>query len=75
MLPRISSTTIILFELENNLKLLEQEFQESTQDMSCTRPPRTSDLMTFLEELRTLNADVARELTGLESRLGNDEIE
>src|SRR5438093_15568 len=51
-------------ELENNLKLLEQEFQKSTQDMPCTRPPRTSDLMTFLEELRTLNADVARELTG-----------
>ena len=61
-------------ELENNLKLLEQEFQKGTQDMPCTHPPRTSDLRAFLEELRTVNAGVARELTSLESRLGNDDI-
>jgi hypothetical protein len=62
-------------ELENNLKLLEQEFQKGTQDMPCTHPPGIGDLRVFVEELRTVNAGVARELTRLEGRLGNDEIE
>jgi hypothetical protein len=62
-------------ELENNLKLLEQEFQKGTQDMPCTHPPQTSDLRAFLEELRAVNAEVARELTQLENGLENDDIE
>jgi predicted nucleotidyltransferase component of viral defense system len=62
-------------ELENNLKLLEQQLQKGTPDLPCTRPPQASDLRKFLEELRTVNAEVARELTGLESGLGSDEIE
>jgi hypothetical protein len=62
-------------ELENNLKLLEQEFQKGTQDMPCTHAPQTCDLRAFLEELRTVNAEVAREITRLESGLGNDDME
>jgi hypothetical protein len=62
-------------ELENNLKLIELEFQKGTQDLPCAHPPQISDLKTFLEELRVVNAQVARELTRLEPGLGDSEIE
>ena len=62
-------------ELENNLKLIEQEFQKGTQDIPCSHPPQLSDLSVFLEELRSVNAEIARELTRLDGGLGNDEIE
>jgi hypothetical protein len=62
-------------ELENNLGLLEQEFQRGTQELPCAHPPRIGDLKGFLEELRRVNAEVARELTRLEPGLGSDEIE
>ena len=50
-------------ELENNLKLLAQEFQHGTQEIPCEQPPATTDLTAFLEHLRAVNAEVARELT------------
>ena len=62
-------------ELENNLKLIEQELQKGTQDIPCAHPPQISELKAFLEELRIVNAEVARELTRLERGLGNDDIE
>ena len=62
-------------ELENNLKLIEQEFQKGTPDMPCAQPPHIRDLKVFLDELRTVNAEVARELTRLEEGLGNDDTE
>jgi len=60
-------------ELENNLKLIEQEFQKGTPDMPCAQPPHIRDLKVFLDEPRTVNAEVARELTRLEEGLGNDD--
>jgi hypothetical protein len=62
-------------ELENNLKLLQQELQKGTQDLPCTHPPQSGDLREFVEELRTVNAELARELTQLEGGLDKDEIE
>ena len=62
-------------ELENNLKLIEQEFQKGPQDIPCAHPPQISDLKAFVEELRIVNAEVARELTRRERGLGNDDIE
>jgi len=62
-------------ELENNLKLLEQEFQRGTQEIPCTHPPSTNELKAFVAELRAVNAQVARELTQLERGLGDNDIE
>jgi predicted nucleotidyltransferase component of viral defense system len=59
-------------ELENNLKLLEQEFQQGAQEIPCERPPEIHDLKSFLEELRAVNADVARQLTKTDSSIGDD---
>jgi hypothetical protein len=59
-------------ELENNLKLLEQEFQRGTPDLPCDRSPKTSDLTAFLEDLRAVNAQVARELTQSEDSLADE---
>jgi predicted nucleotidyltransferase component of viral defense system len=59
-------------ELENNLKLLEQEFQHGTQGIPCERPPKLSDLVAFLEDLRAVNAEVARELTQPEGSNGDE---
>jgi hypothetical protein len=53
-------------ELEKNLGLLEQELQKGTQDIPCARPPKVGELTAFLEELRAINAAVARELTRAE---------
>jgi len=52
-------------ELENNLKLLEEELEKGTPEIPCTHPPPIGELTTFLEDLRLANAAVARELTGL----------
>ena len=62
-------------ELENNLKLLAQEFQRGTQEIPCTHPPSTNELKAFVAELRAVNAQVARELTQLERGLGDNGIE
>ena len=59
-------------ELEDRLRLLEQEFLKDAQELPCERPPAASELATFLEELRTINADVARELTKSESDLADE---
>ena len=59
-------------ELENNLKLLEQEFRKGTQDIPCERPPAPSELMAFLEELRAVNATVARDLTQSEGNIADE---
>jgi hypothetical protein len=56
-------------ELEDRLRLLAQEFRQGAQELPCERPPAIRELTTFLEELRTINADVAREL----SRADEDE--
>jgi hypothetical protein len=61
-------------ELENNLKLIEEEFQKGTPEIPCAHPPPITDLKVFLEELRTLNAEVAREITRLEGGLENDDV-
>jgi hypothetical protein len=62
-------------ELENNLKLIEQEFRTGTPDLPCAHPPEIRDLKAFLEELRTLNAAVARELTRAERSSGEEDFE
>lgn len=62
-------------ELDNNLELIEQEFQKGAQDIPCAHPPQISDLIAFLEELRAVNAQVARELTQIEGGMGNDDVE
>jgi hypothetical protein len=62
-------------ELENNLKLLELELGASAPDVPCSRPPRIKDLRAFLEELRTVNAEVARELARPERSPRDEEIE
>ena len=59
-------------ELENNLKLLQQEFRNGTQDIPCERPPATSELKVFLEALRAVNANVARELTQSEGDIADE---
>jgi hypothetical protein len=56
-------------ELEDRLRLLDQEFQKGTLELPCEWPPAISQLTTFLEELRSINADVARELTNSESEM------
>ena len=61
-------------ELENNLRLLEQEFQMGTPEIPCTHPPTAGELIVFLNELRAINAQVARELAGLENGFENDDI-
>ena len=60
-------------ELENRLHLLEQEFRAGTQEIPCERPPAINELTAFLEELRAVNADVARDLTKFENDLGDKE--
>ena len=59
-------------ELENNLKLMKQEFLNDTQDIPCDRPPKISHLTAFLEELRAINAQVARDLTRPEGGIGDE---
>jgi predicted nucleotidyltransferase component of viral defense system len=59
-------------ELENNLKLLEQEFQKGTQEIPCERPPAIRELTAFLQQLRAVNADVARELTNSAGDTGDE---
>lgn len=59
-------------ELEDRLRLLEQEFKKGTQELPCEQPPATIELTTFLEELRAINADVARELTKSESDMEDE---
>jgi hypothetical protein len=59
-------------EMENNLKLIEQEFQRGTQEIPCERPPKSSDLIAFLEDLRAVNAEVARELTQSDGSAGDE---
>ncbi len=54
-------------ELEDRLRLLEEEFRKGAWELPCERPPASNELTTFLEELRAINADVARELTKFES--------
>ena len=60
-------------ELEDRLRLLEQEFQNGTYELPCERPPTADELMAFLEELRAINADVARELTRSEGDPGEED--
>ena len=60
-------------ELEDRLRLLEEEFQKGARELPCERPPATNELTTFLEELRAINADVARELTRFESDPENEQ--
>lgn len=63
-------------ELEDRLRLLDQEFRKGAQELPCVSPPAVGELATFLEELRAINADVARELTksesGIEDELGTE---
>ena len=59
-------------ELEDRLRLIDQEFREGTQELPCERPPAVSELAKFLQELRTINADVARELTKSESNMEDE---
>ena len=59
-------------ELEDRFRLLDQEFKKGTQELPCERPPTTIELTTFLEELRAINADVARELTKSEGDLEDE---
>lgn len=59
-------------ELENNLKLIEQDLKKGTQDLQCSQPPCVQDLTEFLQALRVANAEVARELTQGESEIGID---
>jgi hypothetical protein len=60
-------------ELENNLKLIELELEKGAADvLPCAQPPPIADLKALLEELRSVNADVARDLTQLNGSLEND---
>lgn len=59
-------------ELEDRLRLLDQEFRTGTEDIPCQRPPALTELRSFIVELRAINADVARELTRFESDQEND---
>ena len=61
-------------ELENNLKLLEQELRKGSPDIPCAQPPPITDLESFLQELRAVNAEVARELTEFNGRAETDEL-
>ena len=62
-------------ELENNLNLIEQEFQRGAQELPCAHPPPMTDLMGFVKVLRTANAEVAREIARLEDGRGNGDVE
>ena len=59
-------------ELEDRLRLLDQEFEKGTQELPCERPPAISELTAFLRDLRRINADVARELTKSESDMEDE---
>jgi hypothetical protein len=60
-------------ELEDRLRLLELEFRQGAQELPCERPPAVSALTSFIKELRTMNAEVARELTRSESDMEDDQ--
>ena len=53
----------------------DQEFRRGTQELPCERPPQISQLTAFLDHLRSVNADGARELTKTAQSDTDDELE
>ncbi|HEV2392246.1 MAG TPA: hypothetical protein VG146_07775 [Verrucomicrobiae bacterium] len=58
-------------ELDDRLRLLEEEFRKGARELPC-EGLASNELTTFLEELRAINADVARELTKFQSDSENE---